>query len=65
MTIDQIEAAVTQLAPDALDQFAEWFEEYLSNQWDKEIEGDVLSGRLDAAAQRADDDFTAGRCTPL
>ncbi|WP_295461288.1 hypothetical protein [uncultured Thiodictyon sp.] len=65
MTVDQVEDAVTQLPPNTLEQFAQWFEEYLSDQWDKQIEADVLAGRLDAAAQRADDDFQAGRCTPL
>ena len=65
MTVGPIENAVTQLPPNALEQFAQWFDEYLSDQWDKQIEADVLAGRLDAAAQRADDDFQAGRCTPL
>ena len=65
MTVDQVEDAVTQLPQIALEQFSQWFEEYLSDQWDKQIEADVLAGRLDAAAQRADDDFQAGRCTPL
>jgi hypothetical protein len=65
MTVDQIEDAVTQLPPIALEQFAQWFEEYLSDQWDKQIAADSLSGRLDSAAKRADDDFQAGRCTLL
>jgi hypothetical protein len=65
MTVDQIEDAVTRLPPNALEQFAQWFEEYLSDQWDKQIEADSLAGRFDAAAKRADDDFQAGRCTPL
>ncbi|MBV5273547.1 MAG: hypothetical protein JZU52_07860 [Lamprocystis purpurea] len=65
MTVDQIEDAVTRLPPNALEQFAQWFEEYLSNQLDKQIEADSLAGKFDAAAKRADDDFQAGRCTPL
>jgi hypothetical protein len=32
MTVDQIEDAVTQLPPNALEQFAQWFEEYISDQ---------------------------------
>lgn len=65
MTVDQIEDAVTHLPPDALERFAKWFEDYLSDQWDAQIEADILSGKFDAAAKRADEDFEAGRCTPL
>lgn len=65
MTVDQIEDAVTRLPPDGLERFAKWFESYLSDQWDAQIDADISSGKFDAAAKRADEDFEAGRCTPL
>lgn len=37
----------------------------MAEQWDRQIEQDMLAGRLDAALQRADDHRSAGRCTPL
>jgi hypothetical protein len=65
MSVDQIQAAVSQLSPEDLGRFSEWFEEFLADQWDRQIEADILAGRLDAAGERADEDFEAGRCTPL
>ncbi len=29
------------------------------------MEADILAGRFDAAGKRVDEDFQAGRCTPL
>lgn len=37
----------------------------MADQWDRKIESDILEGRLDAAGKRADEDYEAGRCTPL
>jgi len=46
-------------------RFREWFDEFAADQWDRQIEGDIVAGRFDAAGKRADKDFEAGRCTPL
>jgi hypothetical protein len=37
----------------------------IDDQWDQQIEADVTAGKLDAAGKRTDEDFDAGRCTPL
>lgn len=37
----------------------------MADQWDRQIEADILAGRLDAAGQRADEDFMTGRAKPL
>ena len=65
MSLQELEAAVTQLPADDLDAFAQWFEEYLANAWDRRIEADIQAGRLDMAGRRADAEFEAGRCKPL
>ncbi len=65
MNIDDLQAAVSRLSPEKLVHFSEWFEEFLADQWDRQIEADILAGRLDAARKQADEDFEAGRCTPL
>jgi len=31
---------------------------------DRQIERDILTGRLERAGKRADEDFEAGRCSP-
>lgn len=64
MSIEELAVVVSRLSPEQLARFSEWFDEFLAEQWDRQIEADV-SGRLDAASKRADDDFEAGRCTPL
>ena len=65
MSVEELETAVTRLSPDEFARFAEWFEEYQAQEWDRQIESDVRAGRLDAAGRAADADFEAGRVTPL
>ncbi|HEV7225628.1 MAG TPA: hypothetical protein VGN42_23180 [Pirellulales bacterium] len=65
MSLQELEAAVSQLPADELTVFARWFEEYMADIWDRRIESDIEAGRLDDAGRRADADFEAGRCKPL
>lgn len=65
MSIEELQSAVTRLPSEELDRFSRWFEEFLADQWDRQIEIDILAGRLDDAGRRADEDFEAGRCTLL
>lgn len=65
MSIEELESVVSGLPAPELARFSEWFEEFMADQWDRQIEQDVLAGRLDAAIRRADDHYDAGRCTPL
>ena len=54
MSVNELEAAVASLPPAELQVFAEWFENYLADAWDRQIEEDIRSGRLDEAGRRAD-----------
>ena len=65
MNVDELQAAITHLSAEELDRLSRWLDEYRADLWDQQIEADVLAGRLDAAIRRADEDFEAGRCTPL
>ena len=65
MSVEELQSAVSVLPREELDRFARWFEEFLADEWDRQIEADVLAGRLDEAGRRADEEFEAGRCTPL
>ena len=65
MSVEELELVVSSLTADELALFARWFDEFRAEQWDRQIESDVLAGKLDAAGKRADDDFESGRCTPL
>ena len=61
----ELKMTVSKLPPDELLQFSEWFEEFMADQWDRKIEADILSGRLDAAGKNADTEFITGRTKPL
>ena len=65
MSVQEIESEVARLPADELSRFSKWFEEYLADQWDRQIEADILAGRFNAAGQRAEAEFAAGGCKPL
>lgn len=65
MSVQELENAIRQLSQDEFAKLALWIDEYRAEQWDRRIEADIRAGRLDAAGRRADEDFEAGRCTPL
>lgn len=65
MSVQELEEGVAHLSRDELSAFAKWFEEYLADEWDRQIEEDARAGRLEAAMRKADEDFEAGCCTPL
>lgn len=65
MSVEELESVVSGLSAAELVRFSQWFEEFMADQWDRQIEQDMLAGRLDAALKRADDHYEAGLCTPL
>lgn len=64
-TIEEIERAVTDLGAEELSRFRAWFLEFDAREWDRQIETDVASGRLDALAEEALAEFRAGKTRPL
>jgi hypothetical protein len=65
VSVPELETAVASLPPAELSAFAKWFENYLADAWDDQIEADIRAGKLDEPGQRADADFEAGRAKPL
>ncbi|HEX8671180.1 MAG TPA: hypothetical protein VF710_04800 [Longimicrobium sp.] len=63
--LDEIEHAVSGLSPADLSRFREWFFEFDAEVWDRQFEKDVAAGRLDALADEALADLSAGRTKPL
>lgn len=63
--VQELELAVSQLSANELQQFSQWFEKFLADQWDAKIAADILAGRLDMAGKSADEAFLAGNITPL
>ena len=65
MTIQEIEQAITELPPNELARFREWFDEYYAQVWDKQIERDATAGRLDKLIAEVDEEYNAGLSKPL
>ncbi len=65
MSVQELELVVSRLAADEFALFSQWFDEFRAQQWDRQIESDIMAGKLERAGQRADDDFEAGSCTSL
>ncbi|MBK9209303.1 MAG: hypothetical protein IPL71_13770 [Anaerolineales bacterium] len=65
MTIIELEQAITKLSEQELNRFREWFDEYYAEMWDKQIETDAKSGRLDDLLAKVDEEYNAGLSKPL
>lgn len=65
MTIAELEQAVTRLSEEELARFRAWFDEYYAQLWDKQIEEDAKSGRLDKIIAEVDAEYNAGLSKPL
>ena len=59
--VAKLEKEIRQLNRDELAAFRDWFRKYDSDEWDREIENDVLAGRLDRLAEEAIAAHKAGR----
>ena len=51
MSLQELEHAVAKLSQRELSEFSQWFEEFIADAWDRQIEADMRAGRLDAAAK--------------
>mgnify|MGYP001027959853 FL=1 len=63
--IEQLEREIMALNRSELAVLRDWFQSYLSDEWDKQIEADAKAGKLDHLAQQALADHKAGRTKPL
>lgn len=63
MRIEELEAAVRLLSPEGRAAFREWFAEFDAQEWNRQLEADVATGRLDWLIDEAREDRQAGRCT--
>jgi len=65
MSLAELEKAVATLPPEEFSEFSSWFEDFLAEQWEKKLEADVATGKLDSLADKADKDFETGCCGAL
>ncbi|GAX45207.1 hypothetical protein NIES4075_62280 [Tolypothrix sp. NIES-4075] len=60
-TLPEIEAAIKQLPENDIRQLATWLEDYLEQMWDRQIEADLTSGKLDKLIAKAEADIAANK----
>ncbi len=63
--VEQIEQEVRQLSEMELATFRAWFTDFDAASWDQQFEEDASAGRLDALANAALSDHTAGHSRKL
>jgi hypothetical protein len=63
--VEQLEQQISALDQDELRALREWFARFDADDWDRQIESDVKSGKLTRLAKSALRDHEAGRSTEL
>jgi len=58
--VENLEREVRDLSARELANFREWFAEFDAAEWDRQMEEDVASGKLDRLADAALADYNAG-----
>jgi hypothetical protein len=64
-TVQEIEAAITRLAPKDFAQVRNWLLEQDNQLWDNQIAADSKAGRHDHWVKEIEEDIAAGRTKPL
>jgi hypothetical protein len=65
MTLHELEQTIAKLPPNELSEFREWFLRFDGDRWEKQIEKDATSGKLESPAQAALLEFRSGQTNPL
>ncbi len=63
--LEEIEKRIRRLSPEELAEFRAWFVEFDHLVWDKQIEADSESGKLDRIVAEALADFEAGNAKEI
>lgn len=64
-TRSEVESAIKQLSEDEARDLAKWLQEYLDEKWDRHIEADFASGKLDRLITKAEADIATGKVRDL
>lgn len=60
-TIAEIESAIQRLDSKQLSELSKWFEEFVANAWDDQIEADAKAGKLDHFKEEIAKERAAGK----
>jgi len=62
-TVEEIKRAVEKLSLEERAEFAKWFNGWEDDDWDRQMQEDARSGKLDKLLDQVDADIDAGRVT--
>jgi hypothetical protein len=65
MSVPEIKEAVMKLSTEELTDLVKWLNEFSESLWDKQIEADFESGKLDHLIKQARQEFKAGKCQEI
>jgi hypothetical protein len=65
MSVKELESAIAQLSTRELAELISWLGEHHAHVWDKAIEEDLESGRLDRVLAEVDTEDEAGLARPI
>jgi hypothetical protein len=63
--VEQIERQIQSLSEEELAEFRMWFIEFDHRLWDRQIEADSKSGKLDKLAAQSLADYKAGKARKI
>ena len=65
ITIETIERAIEQFAPDGLAKFRSWFLAFDAAAWDDQIEADATAEKFDAMSEEALAEYRTGKAREI
>ncbi|MGA2066526.1 MAG: hypothetical protein ABSG86_16235 [Thermoguttaceae bacterium] len=65
MSVAEIESAIARLSASDFAELMAWLQKRYDRVWDKQIEDDLASGRLDALLAEAEAEHRQGLAKPL
>lgn len=63
--VEQIEIRIKNLSPDELSKLRTWFAEFDAQTWDRQLEADSGTGKLDRLIEESLAEHAAGKSRPL
>ena len=60
-----VELAIKRLPEGEIGNLAKWLQEYLNEMWDRQIEADLASGRLNRLIAQVEEDIAANNVRDL
>ena len=64
-TLQKIEQDIETLPANQVAELQVWLDDYNASLWDRQIQKDAQSGKLDVLMNQAKEDFKAGKCREL